>query len=108
MQFKDLSYWGIFKLSLIFEIIIPIILAPFILVLYLTNPEATTAISLEPRSVMGLLIESDSFGLTLLLGLILLFISLIVQSALWYFLAQKTPLGRVKISNKIIAETKCD
>ncbi|MEP1230164.1 MAG: hypothetical protein ABJG88_05770 [Litorimonas sp.] len=104
MAFKDLSYWGIFKLSLIFEAIIPIILSPFLLAVYFSKPDALNITS----SIMGITVNTESWTTHAVLLCILTLISLLIQSVIWYALAQKTHLGRLKISDKILNDTTFD
>ncbi|WP_026940848.1 hypothetical protein [Hellea balneolensis] len=103
MYFKDLSIWGIFKVSLILDFVIPILLIPILSVIYIFAPKKFT-FNWEPKfEINGMSIDFTSgvvsVGGTVLLTLIIGFIGLLVQCAILYFLAQKTPLGRVKISS---------
>ena len=103
MQFKDLSYWSIFKLGLIFEAVIPLISSPFLLALYFYMPNAFSWDIEKP--VLGPTLTTDSWGNKIGFILVGVLISLIVQSVIWYFLAQKTPLGRVRISRPQVTTT---
>lgn len=106
MQFKDLSYWGIFKLSIVFEAAIPIISSPFLLIYYLLKPEAFNF--KFDNQIFGITVNVDNLVIAAIMIVILTLMTLIIQSAIWYVLAKKTPLGRVRISNMVPPDTIFD
>ena len=99
MQFKDLSFWEILKTWIILEITIPILLIPVFVVLYIITPDAFVFLGETTHHIMGLGVKSNGEPLGILLILTLMLISMLIQSALIFLIAQKTPLGRIRISN---------
>ena len=100
MTFRDLSYWGIFKLTLIFEFLVSILITPFMFLLYAVKPDAFTFNIDNPIKVAGISAHySDAAGMTFafVMGFMISLIGLMVKCAVLYLLAQKTPLGRIKI-----------
>ena len=101
MYFRDLSFWGIFKVSLILDFLIPLLLTPFVLIYYLAAPEKFT-FNWEPKLEMNWafmkITSSDmSVGMTVMNALFIGFIGLLIQCAILNLLAQKTPAGRIKL-----------
>jgi len=104
MNFRDISFWGLFKLSLILDFVIPILLTPFFVILYFVAPEKfnidwdtkfeMNGLSFDISS--GVLTGSATLVFTILLG----FILLMIQCGILYFLAQKTPLGNIRVGSK--------
>ena len=101
MMFNKLSYWGIFKVSLILDFVIPLLLAPFLLVGYMVAPDRFDFELDRKLELHGTSIDFGSGDITItaniFLALILFIIGLMIQCAVLYFLAQKTRLGRIKI-----------
>ena len=105
MTFRDLSYWGLFKIILIVNWAVPILFSPLILFVWLTNP---SAIKYSPSSevlVYGISLRYGGEGLDAFLNLlpiilIIGLIGLLIQTALLKALAHVTPLGRVKIGGE--------
>lgn len=99
MVLRDLSFWGIVKLSLILELLVTVLLSPF-LILYVivaggefelgTGQITVLGVKLQnfdlvgtiPASIIGVL-----FGLTLLL----------IHCAILHFVFQKTCFGNISI-----------
>ena len=99
MQFKDLSFWGIFKTWVVLEITIPILLSPFIATYYLIAPEKFTFTTKTSAHVAGITINSSEWFTVAILALLLSLIVMLVQTAILFFLAQKTALGKITIGN---------
>lgn len=104
MSFSQLSYWGIFKVSLIFDFAIPLLLAPFLLIWYIIAPEKVNFEWDRKLEIHGTSIDFVSGDITItaniILAAIIFIISLMIQCAVLYFFAQKTRLGRIKIGNR--------
>ena len=103
MIFKELSYWGIFKFSLILDFVIPILLAPFLLFGLIVAPDKFSFKVDRELEFFGSSIDFGSGDITItaniFIAFILFLIGLLIQCAILYFLAQKTRLGRVKIGD---------
>ncbi|WP_418152101.1 hypothetical protein AB8615_07875 [Litorimonas sp. RW-G-Af-16] len=104
MQFKDLSFWGIFKISLIVEHLITVLLMPLMLIGHFVMPEKIN-FDITSKWKIGFL-TADTDGLIGALVIIpLLFFTIcigaIVKAAVLHFIAQKTRLGRIKISKDV-------
>jgi hypothetical protein len=101
MTVKDLSFWGLFKLSVMLDFLIPIFLIPIFLIVALFAPEKIIMNWPQKFDVFGVTLDATSgdinVSFTLITGLVIGFVGLIIQCAILYFLAQKTPLGRIRI-----------
>jgi|GEM_PF-2105536 len=102
MTFRDMSYWGIFKIILIINWAVPILLSPIILLVWLTNPSAIKYTPSAEVNVYGITLKYGGEGLDAFLNilpfiLIIGFIGMLIQSTILWAAAQYTPLGRVKV-----------
>ena len=101
MQFKDLSFWGIFKLIVIFEVAIPLVISPFIFTYYLVRPDRFSFNFDWSVKAMGMNVKttphSANIIIVILIGLFLAIISMLIQSGILNFLGQKTLLGKIQI-----------
>lgn len=99
MTFRDLTFWGLFKISLILEVVPALCLAPLILLIFLISPESIEYDTKVEVSGMTLNFgpEASALPLGILMGLILWVIGTLILTAILYFLGQKTPLGKVRI-----------
>ena len=93
MTVRNLSFWGLFKISLILDFLLPILASPLVAVYYFTAPDKF-AFEWESKFHMyGITFAStpDTLGAitAIILALFIGFIGLFVQSAAIFFLAQK-------------------
>ena len=101
MTFRDLTFSGLFKTILILETVPALCLAPFILLVFLISPESIEYDSKVEVSgiTLNFVPETPALILGILIGLILWVIGALIQTAILYFLGQKTPLGKVRIGS---------
>ena len=101
MKFRNISFWGLCKISLILDFVIPILLTPFFVVLYFVAPEKFDIDWDTKFDFYGISFDITSGDLsisaTIILAILIGFIGLLVQYGILYFLAKITPLGSVKI-----------
>lgn len=97
MTFRDLSYWGIVKITLIMEFFIPLLLLPFFLIFYLVAPQKVTVNISKSIDIWGLTVQADGIIGLAFGALIGSLIGLFISAAILYFFGQKTRLGHVKI-----------
>ena len=101
MQFKDLTFWGIFKLLVIFEVAVPIVISPFIFAYYLIRPEKFSFNFDWSFKTLGITVKTTPDAINfigiLLLAIVFAVISIILQSAILHFLGRKTLLGKIRI-----------
>lgn len=100
MIVRDLSYWGHFKIIFIINWVMPLLLLPLIIVVFLVDPEKVTFNN--SFKTYGMTIEAGGEGLVPSFTafpfiLLISFIGLWIQAAVLYALARYTPLGRIKI-----------
>lgn len=92
---------GLFKFTLILEFVPALCLAPFILIFYFIAPEKLHYNFDSEIQVSGWSVGFDggngALTATILIAVALWLIGTLIQTALLYFLGQKTPLGKVRI-----------
>ena len=98
-----MTFWGLFKITLILDLIPTLCFLPIIMIIYLISPGKVNYnfdSSIE-TSIMTVNFGPGPSGLTgaILMGLIIWIITIIVLTAILYFLGQKTPLGEVRIGS---------
>lgn len=97
MTFRDISFWGLFKISLVIDFLIPILLAPLILLVYLTAPEKFNLSLDHVINIYGFKLQANG-EMSLVIGtLIACIIGLWFQTVFLNWLGKYTRLGRVKI-----------
>lgn len=101
MQFKDLTFSGLFNITLIVDIVPTLCLVLLFLITYLIYPDKVDY-NFDSRFEVGIMnvnVGPGTSGLTtvILVALIIWIIAVLVQTTLLYFLGQKTPLGKVRI-----------
>lgn len=107
MVLRDLSYWGIFKLTLIVEMLVPLIMTPIILLFLLMFGSdfewGTGEMTFSGFDIYGLKLEaSPDFVLTLpasIFGIALVLILILLQCGVLHLIFQKTRFGNVKIGS---------
>lgn len=108
MTFRDMDYWGIFKIILIVNWAIPILLIPFIFVVWLAKPNKVTFSHDSTFELFGATVTYGGEGFFAVLAvlpvvIVMLIIGLIIQTAILWALARYTPMGRIKIGGEPVA-----
>ncbi len=108
MTFQDMNYWGIFKIILLVNWAIPILLIPFIFVFWLFKPDKITFSHDNTFELFGATITHGGEGFfaslaVLPIVIVTLIIGLVIQSAILLALAKHTPMGRIKIGGAPVA-----
>ena len=102
MNLRALTFWGIFKLTLFFEFAIQVLLAPFFFMIYLVAPDK---FDIQPWGKVeyfgiGIDFSSKNFSLKMVpIAVFLILIGFLIQCAVLYLIAKKTPLGKIKIGH---------
>ena len=102
MTFRDLSYWGIFKIIFIVNWAVPILLAPFIFLVWLANPSVIKYTPSSSAEVYGMTISHSGEGFEAFLNIIPLILTLgligmLIQTAILWSIGRFTPFGRIKL-----------
>lgn len=101
MTLRDISYWGLFKLSLVLDFLILILLSPLIGLTYLIAPDRVQFDVAEGIRIYGVIVKTGD-GNTDLIGLLISiiligFIGLMIKCAVLTFIFRKTPIGKIVI-----------
>lgn len=101
MKFRSISFWGLFKISLILDFVIPILITPFFAVYYFIAPDKFEINLDNDFNLYGLSFDvtsgDGSISAAIILIILIGIIGLLAQCGILYFLAQKTPLGNVTV-----------
>lgn len=101
MTLRDLSYWGIFRLILIAELLVPVLLSPLFLYTALTDPSKFTIDWDTGVEFLGSTFRFDPGSKTILsytiYAILLSVIALLIKSALLNLVFQKTSVGKISI-----------
>jgi len=104
MTLKDISYKGFVRFILFIELAIPIILAPFIALLYTVKPSAVNidfnaVIDLPPFTFQHNDIDNNvqAHILFLLICFAAFLLTVFIKASILHFIAQRTKIGHIKI-----------
>ena len=101
ITFRNLSYWGILKVTLILDFLIPILFFPIFLVMNFKLSKKFGRNWPPTWEWNGLSWDwttgDVSGGATAIIMILVGIVWLFIQSAILYFFAQKTPVGKIRI-----------
>jgi len=97
MKLKDLSFWGIFKLVLIFEYLVWILLGPILLILYIFKPEKFNMPKEFSVKLGGIKFYTDSLAQSLFMLPLVIVLGTLFFAVFHYLIFQKTPFGNIRI-----------
>ena len=101
MKLKDLSFWGIFKLVLIFEYLVWIVIGPILLLIYVLNPDAINISGDFSVNLFGIKFLVDSLPASFIFIPIMVILKTIIFAFIHFTIFQKTPFGNIPIGEPI-------
>ncbi len=99
MYIKNLSYWGVVKLNLIFAYLLSILFSPFFVIYYLIAPQKFTFKMDDTINIYGLTLDISPHLGSLITVLFLIFVAVLVKSAILYVIFTRTPIGKITIGH---------
>lgn len=104
MMFRDMSFSGLLKTTLIINWAIPILCLPLVFIGWKINPDAVTFY--QDTTLFGMTFKWGGEGLAgylraLPVLLVIFIIGLIIQTTILWALGRFTPIGRIRLSSRV-------